>query len=75
MGEEGVLPRDSFVTYGTRIVLEECATLEGKAAVYHDIDARMSGTPVAGYAGQKILAMRVSIFERKRQGALGGHPR
>ncbi len=30
------------------------------------IDARMSGTPVAGYVGQKILAMRVSIFERKR---------
>ena len=66
VGEGGVLPKDSFVTYGTRIVLEECATLEGKAAVYHDIDARMSGTPVAGYAGQKILAMRVSIFERKR---------
>ena len=67
VGEGGVLPRDSFVTYETRIVLEECATLEGKAAVYrHDIDARMSGTPVAGYVGQKILAMRVSIFERKR---------
>lgn len=66
VGEGGVLPRDSFVTYGTRISLEECTTLEGKPAVYHDIDARMSGTPVAGYAGQKILAMRVSIFERKR---------
>ncbi len=67
VGEPGQLATDEYVTHETLVALDECATLEGKSPIFaYDVDARMSGKPVASYAGQKILGMRLSIFESRR---------
>jgi hypothetical protein len=65
-GGAGALAPDSVISFSTRVILDDCVALGGKAPFRWKTDARMSGTPIAGFAGPKMFAMETVIFEARK---------
>ena len=60
-----LLPRER-ITHRARFGLEDCRPLSGRGqyTYRYPIDARLQGTPPAGLAGPKILAVKLRVFEK-----------